>query len=314
VSPLGQPPGERDDPASWRYWQREVRAYQSGLLQALPGGLRAPHLLATEEQPDGTVWLWLEEVHDAYGPRWPLAQYRRAAQGLGRFNGAYLAGHPPPPYPWLHRMASPRGLLDQYAWLRDVVAAPETWRHPSLQAHAALAPRLRRLWDERAGLLDQLEGLPHTVCHCDAWRGNLCAPAGVEESGALIALDWAVLGWGAVGIDAGDLFAPSFAHGLAEPCTPHELDAAIFEGYLAGLREAGWQPERALVRFGYAAYAALKYAGVLPWLIIGGDARSIMAWATGSARPLEELVHEPLAWLAYLLDLLDEARALAAHR
>jgi hypothetical protein len=177
-----------------------------------------------------------------------------------------------------------------------------------------LAPRLRRLWDERTGLLDRLEGLPHTVCHCDAWRGNLCAPAGAEETGALIALDWAVLGWGAVGIDAGDLFAPSFAHDLVEPCTPHELDTAIFEGYLAGLQEAGWQPERALVRFGYAAYAALKYAGVLPWLIIGGDARSITAWATGSARPLEELVHEPLAWLAYLLDLLDEARALAAHR
>lgn len=232
---------------------------------------------------------------------------------MGRFNGAYLAGHPPPPYPWLHRMASPRGLLDHSAWLRAVVAAPATWRHPSLQAHVALAPRLRRLWDERAALLDRLEGLPHTVCHCDAWRGNLCAGRGAAAAGELIALDWAALGWGAVGTDPGDLFAPSFAHGLVEPCTPRELDEVIFEGYLAGLHEAGWHPERALVRFGYAAYAALKYGGVLPWLVVGGDAGSIAAWARGGGRPLEEMLYEPLGWMAYLLDLLDEARTLAAQ-
>ena len=211
-------------------------------------------------------------------------------------------------------MASPRGLLDHYAWLRGVVAAPPTWAHPSLQAHAAeLAPRPRRLWDERATLLDRLERLPHTLCHCDAWRGNLRAPTDAATAEELIALDWAVLGWGAVGTDPGDLFAPSFAHGLVAPCTPRELDEAIFEGYLAGLGEAGWHPERTLVRFGYAAFAALKYGGVLPWLFIGGDARSIAAWAQGGGRPLEELLYEPLRLMAYLLDLLDEARELAAH-
>src|SRR6059058_5513769 len=125
-------------------------------------------------------------------------------------------GRPRPPYPWLHRMASARGLLDHYAWLRAVVAASATWTHPSLQARAdALAPRLLRLWDERATLLDRLERLPNTLCHCDAWRGNLCAcaPAGTAAGQELIALDWAVLGWGAVGTDPGDLFAPSFAQG-----------------------------------------------------------------------------------------------------
>ena len=316
LSPDAVPAPGRDDPTSYLYWRREMLAYEGGLLEDLPGGLRAPRLLGRDDQPDGSVWLWLEEVHDASGPQWPLAQYRRAAQCLGRFNGAYLAGRPRPPYLWLHRMASARGLLDHYAWLRAVVAAPATWTHPSLQARAdALAPRLLRLWDERATLLDRLERLPHTLCHCDAWRGNLCAcaPAGTAAGQELIALDWAVLGWGAVGTDPGDLFAPSFAQGLVKPCTPRELDTAIFEGYLEGLGEAGWRPDRALVRFGYAAFAALKYGGVLPWLIIGGDASSIAAWAQGGGRPLEELLYEPLALMAYLLDLLDEACELAAH-
>jgi hypothetical protein len=312
VSPEAVPSHGRDDPASYLYWRREALAYACGLLEALPGGLRAPRLLGREDQPDGSVWLWLEEVRDANGPRWPLAQYRQAAQCLGRFNGAYLAGRPLPPHPWLHRMGSARGLLDHYAWLRTVVATPETWAHPSLQAHASeLAPRLLRLWDERVSLLDLLEGLPQTLCHFDAWRGNLCAPEGA--AGKIVALDWAVLGCGSVGTDPGDLFAPSFAHGLVELCSPRELDEAIFEGYLAGLCEAGWRPDRALVRFGYAAFAALKYGGILPWIFIGTDAGSIAAWAQGAGRPLEEMLHEPIRLIAYLLDLLDEARDIAGR-
>ena len=303
----------RDDPASYLYWQREALAYACGLLEALPGGLRAPRLLGREDQPDGAVWLWLEEVRDANGPRWPLDQYRRAAQCLGRFNGAYLAGLSLPPQPWLHRMGSARGLLDHYAWLRAVVAAPETWAQPALQAHAAeLVPRLLRLWDERASLLDLLEGLPQTLCHFDAWRGNLCVPEGAA-TGEIVALDWAVLGCGSVSTDPGDLFAPSFAHGLVEPCSPRELDEAIFEGYLAGLREAGWRPDRALVRFGYAAFAALKYGGILPRLVMEDEAGSIAAWAQGAGRPVEEMLYELIRLIAYLLDLLDEARDLAGR-
>jgi hypothetical protein len=315
LSPAALPVGERDDPASWRYWRREVLVYECGLLEDLPGGLRAPRLLGREDQPDGSIWLWLEEVHDAYGPRWPLEQYRRAAQCLGRFNGAYLAARPLPPYAWLHRMGSPRGLLDSCAWIRAVVAAPETWQHPALRARAGeLAPRLLRLWDERAPLLDLLEGLPQTLCHFDAWRGNLCAPSRAATPREVIAFDWAVVGCGSVGTDPGDLFAPSFAHGLVEPCTPRDLDEAVFEGYLAGLREAGWHADRALVRFGYAAFAALKYGGVLPWLIIASEDGGVEAWLRGEGRPLDEMLHEPLAWMAYVLDLLGEARDLAARR
>jgi hypothetical protein len=314
LRPAAVPPGDQDDPASWCYWPREALAYQCGWLDDLPGGVRAPRLLGTEDQPDGSVWLWLEEVHDAYGPRWPLAQYHQAAHCLGRFNGSYLAARPPPPYPWLHRMGSPRGLVDAHAWLRNAVAAPTTWEHPSLRGHAtALAPRLLRLWDERSPLLDLFERLPHTVCHLDAWRGNLCAPVGTARPQELVALDWAVVGYGAVGTDPGDLFAPSFVHGLVEPCTPRELDEAVFEGYLAGLREAGWPAERALVRFGYTTFAALKYGSVLPWLFVLGETGSIEAWAQGAGRPLDEMLHEPTALMAYLLDLLDEARILAAQ-
>jgi hypothetical protein len=59
--------------------------------------------------------------------------------------------------------------------------------------------------------------------------------------------------------------------------------------------------------------AALKYGSVLPWLFILGEAGSVEAWAQGAGRPLDEMLHEPTELMAYLLDLCDEARDLAAH-
>jgi hypothetical protein len=69
-----------DDPGNViYYWKREVLAYQTGLLDDLPGGLAAPACYGVVEQPGQGAWLWLEDVADACGPRWPLEQYGVAA-------------------------------------------------------------------------------------------------------------------------------------------------------------------------------------------------------------------------------------------
>ena len=96
------------------YWEREALAYQSGLLEDLPGWLTAPRCLAVTRRPGDALWLWLDEARDRYGPRWPLDQYASAARCLGRFNGAYLAGRRLPAYPWL---------CGAQIWLPDVLAA-----------------------------------------------------------------------------------------------------------------------------------------------------------------------------------------------
>src|SRR6266581_3968622 len=74
------------------YWKREALVYQSDLLDDLPGGVRGPRCYGIVEHADSSVWLWLEDVKEIYGPRWPLEQCARAAQSLGQMNGAYLAG------------------------------------------------------------------------------------------------------------------------------------------------------------------------------------------------------------------------------
>jgi hypothetical protein len=294
------------------YWEREALAYQSGLLEDLPGGLTAPRCLAVTRRPGDALWLWLDEARDRYGPRWPLDQYASAARCLGRFNGAYLAGRCMPAHPWLCGPATLRGMLDHFSGFEDVIRDPQAWRQPLVQRAipASAADRLLRLWADRAPLLDALERLPQTLCHKDAWRRNMFAPASNDDPDALVMIDWAYVGRGEIGLDAGDLFAASYSLFGVEPCEPHELDRVVFENYLAGLHAAGWTGDRRAARFGYAAYAALKYGCPTFWLRDAGDARSHAAWERLAGRPMAEYVENQGRLAAYLLDLADEARGL----
>ena len=88
--------GDRVDPLSSKYWKQEVLAYQSGLLGDLPGGLVAPRCFGVAKQPNGDLWLWLEDIREENGPGWPLEHYGVVTRHLGQFNGAYLAWRPTP--------------------------------------------------------------------------------------------------------------------------------------------------------------------------------------------------------------------------
>src|SRR5262249_1289639 len=87
TSAHGHVPAVVSDSGHALYWKREALVYQSGLLDCLPKGLTAPRCLGAVEQADGSIWLWLEEATDADGPRWPLAQFGRAAHAIGSLNG-----------------------------------------------------------------------------------------------------------------------------------------------------------------------------------------------------------------------------------
>jgi hypothetical protein len=89
--------------SDWNFWRREADAYRSGVLAELPGDLAAPRCLAVTDQPDGSVRMWLEEVRDDLGERWPLPRYGIAARHLGHFNGAFLDDRLRPVGPWMAR-------------------------------------------------------------------------------------------------------------------------------------------------------------------------------------------------------------------
>jgi hypothetical protein len=84
-------PNSRRDSSDHYYWKREALVYRSGLLYQLPAGIKAPTCYAIEEQANGDVWLWLEDLElDKVRIDWGLRQMKDVSYLLGTFNGCYL--------------------------------------------------------------------------------------------------------------------------------------------------------------------------------------------------------------------------------
>lgn len=244
---------------TWDDPHREAEVYRSGVLTALPGGLAAPRCYGVEDRPDGTTWLWLEAIDDDMAP-WPERQYAAAAETLGRFNGAYLSGHPLPVGPWVNqgwmrRYVEPSGPL-----VSDLPRLAGDGANPLMRA---LFPPSRvaayaRLWDDRDRIYAALDRLPRTFCHFDAYRGNLLGRPGAAGVRWPVLVDWAFAGIGAVGEDLVPLVL--MAAERDGSIDLRRLDTVCFAAYLRGLQAAGWDGDGRLARLGFTAAAALRYA------------------------------------------------------
>ena len=300
---------DRDDPSSRPYWKREVLAYQSGLLDDLPAGLAAPRCLGVVEQPGGEYWLWMEEVHDDIGANWPLAHYGVVARHLGQFNGAYLMGKPVPTVPWLSKgwVHERRAQADLHiAQLRDNLDHPLVRRvYPP-----AVAESIFRLCEERELFLAALDKLPRTFCHHDAFRRNLFAQRNADGGYQTVAIDWAFMGTGAIGEELRPLVIHSVLFFEVEAEKLPELDAIAFDGYLTGLREAGWRGDGRMARLGYTASTAL--GGLLQGTNISilTDESRRARWEQVMGRPMEQVADCWLGLSLYGLGLQEEARRL----
>jgi hypothetical protein len=255
---IQSPAGSAGDPLAFRYWKREALAYQSGVLNDLPGGITAPECFSTEEKPDSAYWIWMEDVKDEIGDPWPLEQYGIVARCLGRFNGAYLMGRPLPDGPWVTRH-----------WLRAYLdnAAPEvdhminSMDHPLMQRSLPGITKefIQQVWNERLEILDILEHFPQTFCHQDAFRLNLFFRHTPDKQPQVVAVDWSYTGLAPVGAELAAFVAASVYLGGVPPGDALRLEQLALDGYLDGLGQVGWQGDPDMVRFCYAATVFWRY-------------------------------------------------------
>ena len=310
-----QSPAEGNgDPSSFRYWRREALAYQSGVINDLPDGLIAPKCYTAEEIPNGAYWIWMEEVKDEIGDTWPLEQYGIVARCLGRFNGAYLVGKPLPDQPWVTRH-----------WLRKYLehAAPAVDRlinsmdHPLIRRclPGITSEYFPKIWDERLEVLELLEHFPQTFCHQDAFRRNLFIRHTPEKQPQVVAVDWSYSGIAAVGEEIAPLVHASLSFGAVPAEDAFRLEQIVLDGYLDGLREAGWQGDPDMVRFSYAATVYWRYAlgaftgEVVPWML---DERYHAAVEKAFGKTMEQLADETAASIGWVQYIYDQASRLKA--
>jgi hypothetical protein len=297
--------GDRvDEPGHFFYWRREPLAYASGLLDDLPG-VRAPRCRGVEERADGSYWLWLEDVVESDGAEWPLERYAVAARHLGRFGAAFLGR--PPAYPWLS---------SGYLWSAEPAGDPlghfrlgDTWADPRARAAISedVAGRALEAWSDRGRLEAAAAAPPTTLCHHDAFRRNM---AGVGEESFL--LDWEYVGPGPLGEDAAHLTTTSLLMGNFPGGEAAALDAAVFEGYLAGLADGGWRGDERVVRRAYCGFGARRWLANAARRAVAAatcddpiERGRIEAWLM---MPIDRCVRQWADLAGLLLGFADEAR------
>jgi Phosphotransferase enzyme family len=276
------PFGSSDDPADPNYWLREASLYAAGVLDNLPG-VRAPRCFGVDHR-EATATVWLEDLGRDDRPTWTAPRCERAARSLGAFNGAYLARRP-----------LPQTTLVTSGWHRSNVA---TRLEPP-----ADGGRLRHLWDRSRSLLDVLDRLPQTFCHLDAFSRNLFVD---DAADTVVAVDWSYAGIAPVGVELAPLVVATVCFGDAEPDALSALEVAALDGYLAGLRVAGWDPDPELVALGYHAAAGVRY-GLFPMGTFLADASLRVRFERVFDRPADEIAQRWDVIVEFLLDRADAA-------
>lgn len=300
----------QDDPSASRYWKREVLAYQSGQLADLPGGLATPRYFGTIEFSPTVIGLWLEDLVDAVGAKWLLEQYGMVARHLGQFNGAFLAQTNLPSWPWLHRdrfqelaRGVPAGA--KFDQLRQSLDRPQTqrWFLAEDDMHGML-----QLWDERVRYIDALNRLPQTLVHGDAFRRNLFARRATDGIMQTVAIDWTFVGIGPIGMELASLVQGSLFFSEVDVAEAYDLDQVVFDGYIAGLADAGWHGDPRQARLGYTASSAMIFGLGYGAFKLNESNYPWLEQAFGL--PIDEFMALGAALNRFFLTLADEARTL----
>lgn len=290
--------------------RREALAYRSGLLD-LTGALRVPRAYEIDLAEDGHVALWLEDIRSSDVEQWPLEMYATAAHALGRFNRTFLV-RPLRDHPWLvtdwaTRQSEP---LDMAAALSDIDD-----RASDARARRALGDdigqRTARMLEDQPRFIAGLARIPQTLCHHDAARSNLIARRRDDGGTEVVAIDWESTGSGPVGAEIATLVSASLRKGDFPAERASELDAAVVDAYLAGLRDAGWSGDPRIARLGYAMSLALRCWFVRDTLQNLSDPVARPMFGRAPDVPPDDVLGAFVLVSRFLLDRADEARSLA---
>jgi hypothetical protein len=127
----------------------------------------------------------------------------------------------------------------------------------------------------------------------------------------VVAIDWESTGLGPVGADLATLVSGSLRKGDYPADKASELDSAVMDAHLAGLRDAGWSDDPTFARLGYTLGLALRCWFVRDTLQNLAESESRPLFGRARDVPSAEVLDSFAAITRFLLDRADEARSLA---
>lgn len=251
------------------YWKREALVYHSGILNQLPIGIRSPLCYAVEEYPDENVWIWLQDIAiESIQSDWSFTHMCKISYLLGKYNGAYITGSPLPTESFLC-----------HTWMRSWVEVCAAYAKPIEEQKVIWDTCLNdfkgkcsmwELYDNNRNrvnsLLEILELLPRVFAHQDVHWDNIFIEQ-LNGSDSLIAIDWQFASISGVGEELGRMFGYALLKKKIPINKVAEYKEELFLNYMQGLRDAGWDGNSKLVRFGFTASASLRFIMVIDKLL-----------------------------------------------
>lgn len=251
---------EKDNVEHHNYWRREALVLESGVLRELPDSIYSAESYLVEEQQDGTIWIWMEYVKGVY-PK-TVEQFSYIARQLGRFNGAYLKGiKMMPEYEWICR-----------AWLKSWSTASRMYA-PKMEEYVSRisTDNVQSTWawyqemlENIDSSIDSLQQLPRVLAHQDLSQMNMLLVKKEASESQLVLIDWQFMSISGIGEDLGKLYGVNMSLGIIPPEQYIRFQSSLYNAYLEGLRDMGWQGDMGLVRYGFCLSTALRSVWEVP--------------------------------------------------
>ena len=262
-----------EDTTHRNYWKREWLAFDSGLLDDLPGELTAPRKLLTTQPSPTECHIWMEEAPGRSGVALADEDFASISHAVGSTQGSYAAGVVDLPRDeWLSREWL-RGWVEACARFIPPVSDDSLWHNDVLAPMRPLRERVVALWEQREALFAILDTAPATVVHCDFWPTNLFVAgdhmagdhmAGDHMAGDRVtAIDWSQIGIGRVAQDLDQVTLDTVWMQVRPGGDLDLLERTVLSSYQSGLQQAGFVVDEQRLRHWYAAAAALHYSWML---------------------------------------------------
>lgn len=202
---------------------RELLAFKTGLLDRIPPTFHHPYLDVIYDEPRGQYWAFLEDVSEdmrriGHVKTLPDETIRTILSHLAAFHARFWERHDILSQPWLMSLRTPvdywyklvveviddtdepceatRFITAEWPWVADGIRNLLGSLEPATRA------LVEGLFRDPERLLDEVAGMPITLCHYDFDNRNLGMREGPDGPQTVV-IDWEIVGRGPSSADVG---------------------------------------------------------------------------------------------------------------
>lgn len=248
--------------------RNELDALQAPELGLMESGMRCVPVYGLLSSTDSVHWLWMKDLSGGISTPWDAETYVRVARDVGEFS-ALWPEESMPTGSWITTDPSASrieqvvvGMPEYYKTLRE----NENHPHVLTLIEGRDLDNIFSLIDDASVAVKATRSLPRSVAHHDCHARNLFPWTDQNGHSMTYAVDWASTGLAPIGTDGGSLAGGGIAWTQAEADMIASNESAIFDSYVAGLIDSGWQGEVRDVRLAYLAQLS-SYIVMLPFFV-----------------------------------------------